>query len=114
MSTRSNANRGSKQYDVGAKLSPLFARKKSDAYRRALVRPARRARIKQMDFAVDLVRGPVGVAEEKPVARGRQAPGQDMNQVKAFPSPVQVEAGWQIKAKVIITQYHRELGVDRA
>ena len=57
----------SQQNNPGGKLATFLAREEADAERRALVRPARRAGIEQMNAVVHFVRRAVGVTEEEPV-----------------------------------------------
>ena len=65
-----------------------------------------------MDPFVDFIRRAMGMAVEKPVHARRHLARKDVDEVKAFPVSLEIEAGGGVEREIIIAQNHGQPGVD--
>ena len=99
---------------MGAEFFSLGAGEETDAERGALVGATGGAGVEEVGAVVHFVGGTVGVAEEKPVVAGHDAPGQDVNEMEAFAIAFEVEADGGIETEIVVAEDDGELGADDA
>lgn len=103
-----------KQDDFRAELAAVFSGEESDAEGSALGGPPGGTGVKEMDPMMHFIGGTMGVPGEEPIAAGNNAPGRDVDEVKAFPGPFQIEAQGRIQRGIVITEHDGKPGIDCA